>query len=142
MSVDQFAALFIENKSLVDALVGAENNLGCSCGGSANDLALATSMAGFKYLDWIVGRHYFPMPLENRPDSTWTDNFIRTIGYHFAAAVDLDERIYPFGVANAQDFVANENPVIVFSSLNWAFFPELPKVLAKLAADNAVLNVP
>ncbi len=116
MPVEQYAQYFIENKSLVDALVGAENNLGCSGGGGANDWALAASMAGFKFIDGVVGMHYLSMPLENRPDSTWTDKFIEKTGYHFNAPVDLYQRIYPFGVADAKDFVADPNPVIVVSS--------------------------
>jgi hypothetical protein len=116
MPVEQYAQNFRENKELVDALVGAENNLGCSGGGGANDWAVAASMAGFEYLDGVVGMHYLAMPLENRPDSTWTDDFIRTEGYHMNAPVDLYQRIYLFGVANAQDFVADETPVIVVSS--------------------------
>jgi len=116
MPVEQYARFFAENKALVDALVGPENNLGCSGGGGVNDWAQAAGMAGFKYLDGIVGMHYLAMPLENRPDNTWTDDYIRTVGYHFAAPVDLYERIYPIGVADAQDFVADENQVIVVSS--------------------------
>ncbi len=116
MPVEQYAQFFAENKALVDALVGPENNLGCSGGGGANDWAQAAGLAGFKYLDGIVGMHYLAMPLENRPDSTWSDDYIRTVGYHLAAPVDLYERIYPIGVADAQDFVADENPVIVVSS--------------------------
>ncbi len=116
MPVEQYAQFFAENKALVDALVGPENNLGCSGGGGVNDWALAASMAGFKYIDGVVGMHYLSMPLENRPDSTWTDDYIRMVGYHLGAPVDLYERIYLFGVADAQDFVADENPVIVVSS--------------------------
>jgi len=116
MSVDKYSRFFAENKALVDALVGAESNLGCSGGGGANDWALAASMAGFKYLDGIVGMHYLSMPLVNRPDSAWTDDYICSEGYHMNAPVDLYQRIYPFGVANAQDFVADEAPVIVVSS--------------------------
>jgi len=116
MPVEQYAQNFRENKALVDALVGAENNLGCSGGGGANDWALAASLAGFKYLDGIVGMYYLAMPIANRPDSTWTDEYIYSEGYHVNAPVDLYQRIYPFGVANAQDFVADENPVIVISS--------------------------
>lgn len=116
MPVEQYAQNFQQNKTLVDVLVGAENNLGCSGGGGVNDWALAASMAGFKYLDGIVGMHYLSMPLENRPDATWTDEYIRSGSYHLNAPVDLQQRIYPFGVANAQDFVADENPVIIVSS--------------------------
>jgi hypothetical protein len=116
MPVEQYAQFFSENKALVDALVGAENNLGCSGGGGANDWAQAAALAGFKYLDGIVGMHYLSMPLANRPDSTWTDEYIHTTGFHLSAPVDLYERIYPFGVADAMDFTADANPVIVVSS--------------------------
>ncbi len=116
MSVDEFAALFAANKTLVDDLVGAENNLGCSGGGSVNDWAQAASLAGFKYLDGIVSMHYLSMPLENRPGPEWTDDYIRNGHYHLNAPVDINERIYLFGVADATDFVADEEPVITISS--------------------------
>jgi hypothetical protein len=116
MPVDKYAKFFSENKARVDALVGAQNNLGCSGGGGANDWAQAAGLAGFKYLDGIVGMHYLAMPLGNRPDSTWTDDFIIKEGYHINAPVDLYERIYPFGVANSLDFAADPDPVIVISS--------------------------
>lgn len=116
MPPEQYARLFVENKTLVDGLIGAENNLGCSGGGSSSDWALAASQAGFKYLDGIVGVHYLSMPLANRPDSTWTDEAIRGGLFHLNAPVDLAQRFYLFGVANAQDFVPDANPVIVVSS--------------------------
>ena len=116
MSVEQYAALFVENKSLVDALVGAENNLGCSGGGSVNDWALAASLAGFKYVDGIVAMHYLSMPLENRPGPEWTDEFIRNGHFHLNAPLDLYDRLYPYEVADAQDFVADDDPVILISS--------------------------
>jgi hypothetical protein len=116
MPVDRYAQFFAENKALVDALVGAENNLGCSGGGGVNDWALAASLAGFKYLDGIVGMHYLSMPLENRPDSTWTDAFIFDTGYHTNAPVDLYQRIYPFMVADATDYVPDDDGVLLVSS--------------------------
>jgi len=116
MSPQQFAKQFSENKALVDVLIGAENNLGCSGGGSVNDWALAASLAGFKYLDGIVSMHYLAMPMKNRPDGIWTDDFIRDGHFHLNAPVDLSQRIYPFEVANAQDFLPDEKPVIVVSS--------------------------
>jgi hypothetical protein len=125
MSVDQFAAMFTENKALVDALIGAENNLGCSGGGSVNDWALAASQAGFKYLDGIVGMHYLAMPVASRPGPEWTDTFIRGGNFHLNAPVDMDQRIYPFGVANALDFNADPNPVIVVSSGELGLFSAL-----------------
>ncbi len=116
LSVEQFAAEFTENKSLVDALIGAENNLGCSGGGSVNDWAQAASRAGFQYLDGIVSMHYLAMPLQNRPGSEWTDDFIRDGHYHLNSPVDLTQRIYPFEVADARDFLPDSNPVILVSS--------------------------
>jgi hypothetical protein len=116
MPVNQFSAMFAENKALVDALIGSENNLGCSGGGSVNDWALAASQAGFKYLDGIVSMHYLSMPIKNRPDPVFTDAFIRDGHFHLNAPVDLYQRIYPFAVANADDFLPDENPVIVVSS--------------------------
>lgn len=116
MPVEQYARFFSENKSLVDDLVGGANNLGCSGGGGANDWALAASLAGFKYLDGIVGMHYLSMPLENRPDPSWTDEFIFESGFHLNAPVDLYDRIYPFMVADAEDFLPDENGVILVSS--------------------------
>lgn len=116
MSVQQFSEMFAENKALVDGLIGVENNLGCSGGGSVNDWAQAASLAGFKYLDGIVSMHYLAMPMENRPGPQWTDEFIRNGRFHLNAPVDLYQRIYLFEVANAQDFTADENPVIVISS--------------------------
>jgi len=125
MAVDKFAAMFAENKSLVDALIGAENNLGCSGGGSVNDWALAASQAGFKYLDGIVSMHYLSMPMENRPSPEFTDEFIRDGHFHLNAPVDMNQRIYTFGVANAQDFIADPNPVIVVSSGELGLFAAL-----------------
>jgi len=116
MPVERYARFFAENKALVDALVGAENNLGCSGGGGANDWAQAASQAGFEYLDGVVGMYYLSMPLENRPDATWTDEFIFETGYHINAPFDLYQRIYPFMVADANDFVPDEDGVILISS--------------------------
>jgi hypothetical protein len=124
-SVEKFAAMFAQNKSLVDALIGPENNLGCSGGGSVNDWALAASLVGFKYLDGIVSMHYLSMSIENRPGPEWTDEFIRDGHFHLNAPVDLYQRIYPFEVANAQDFRPDENPVIVVSSGELGLFSAL-----------------
>jgi hypothetical protein len=116
MSVEQYSRFFAENKAVVDALVGAENNLGCSGGGGANDWAQAAARAGFKYLDGVVGMHYLSMPLENRPDPTWTDNFIRETAYHYGAPYDLSQRIYPFLVSDATDFVPDADGNLLVSS--------------------------
>jgi hypothetical protein len=66
LTVEKFAAQMTENKSLVDALVGAENNLGCSGAGSQTDYILAATQAGFGYINGIVALHYLPMPLGSK----------------------------------------------------------------------------
>lgn len=114
--VEEFALQFAENKTLVDGLVGAENNRGCSGGGSMNDYVLAASMAGFEYLDGIVSMHFLSMPLENRPDETWTNDYIYNGGHHENAPLDIHERIYPFAVKDATDFVADEDSVLLISA--------------------------
>jgi hypothetical protein len=116
MPVERYARFFAENKALVDALVGPENNLGCSGGGGANDWAQAARLAGFRYIDGVVGMHYLSMPLVNRPDTTWSDEFIRTTGFHINAPVDLYQRIYPFMIADAADFAPDADGVILVSS--------------------------
>lgn len=116
LSVEDFTALFRENKTLVDALVGAEQNKGCSGGGSATDWVLAASQAGFSYIDGVVGFHYLAMPIKNRPSTTWTDQYIRTEAFHENAPFDLEDRIYLRMLANAQDFEHDEDGVLVVSA--------------------------
>ncbi len=115
MSVEEFAALLTERKELVDQLVGAENNRGCSGAGGVNDWALALAEAGFEYVDGLVGMHYLSMPEAERPDG-WTDRYIRSEGFHENAPVDLAQSIHPFEVADATDFVPDEDGVIVVSA--------------------------
>jgi len=116
MPVEEFASLLRENKELVDALVGAEDNRGCSGAGGVNDWALAAHQAGFEYLDGIVGMHYLAMPLSSRPDPTWTDDYIIQEAFHVEAPVDLEDRIYPFLVRDALDFEPDADGVILVSS--------------------------
>jgi hypothetical protein len=116
MPVEEYAALFQQNKALVDALVGSENNLGCSGAGSVNDYVQAGSLAGFKYLDGIVSMHYLSMPLENRPSAQWTNRYIMSGHHHENAPLELTERIYPFMAADAQDFQADANGAMLISA--------------------------
>lgn len=108
-SVNDFAELFKENKALVDGLVGAENNLGCSGGGSSFDWVLAASQAGFKYIDGVVGMHYLAMDVSQRPSASWTDSYIRSEGFHYNAPFDLVDRMRVVGLANAEDFEEDED---------------------------------
>lgn len=116
MSVERYSRFFAENKALVDALVGPESNLGCSGGGGVNDWARAATLSGFAYIDGVVGMHYLSMPLANRPDATWTDDYIVTTGFHINAPVDLYQRIYPFMVADATDFVPDTDGTLLVSA--------------------------
>lgn len=114
-SVEDLAQLYLERKVLVDALVGPENNRGFSGGGSEQDWVLAAQEAGFVYKDGGVGMLYLSMALENRPSPEWTDEYIRSKAFHSPAPVEMEARIYPFMMANAQDFEADEDGVILFS---------------------------
>jgi hypothetical protein len=116
LSEEQLAQALADRKALVDSLVGSRNNRGISGGGGPNDWILAAHEAGFKYVDGIVGTHYLSMPLENRPDASWTDEFIRSEGFHEAAPVDFAERIHPFMLADARDFLPDRNGVVLCSS--------------------------
>lgn len=113
MSPVQYSEAFKENKDLVDALVGAENNIGCSGGPGVNDWAIAASIAGFKFINGIVGGHLLAIPYENRPGEIWTDEYLNTDGWHAELPENPYERIYPIPFADAQDFIADENPIII-----------------------------
>ncbi len=115
MPAEEFAALLKENKDLVDALVGAENNRGCSGAGGANDWAVAARMAGFDYIDGIVGMHYLSMPIANRPDPSWTDQYIRNVAFHYNAPVELEQRLYPFLIKDATDFIPDPDGTLLVS---------------------------
>jgi len=114
MPVGEYAKYFRENKDLVDDLVGAENNKGCSGGWGPNDWALAAAAGGFDYLDGFAGFAALAMPLESRPEG-WTDEYIKEVTYHDPIPVDLMDRLYLIDVANAKDFEADENGVITLS---------------------------
>jgi len=112
----QLVRAFEERKALVDALVGAEHNRGISGGGGVTDWVLAAHEAGFKYVDGIVGMHYLSMPLENRPDASWTDEYIRAESFHDCAPVEFAQRIYPVMLADATDFEPDEDGVVLCST--------------------------
>ena len=124
MPLDDFAGLLKENKELVDALVGADNNRGCSGAGGVNDWAVAGDLAGFDFINGTVAMHYLSMPMEARPGPEWTDEYIRNVVWHDHAP-DGDLRAYPFAVADATDFEPDAPGIIVvlsgeFGRLDWA----------------------
>lgn len=103
-----------KRKTLVDELVGEENNLGCS-GVAGHDWYQAMVAAGFSYIDGIVGSHYLPMPLSERPNETWTDEALLTTYWHSRAPYDADQRYYPFFVNSDQDFEADADGELLIS---------------------------
>ena len=113
LTVDELAQKMEENKSLVDGLVGAENNHGCSGAGSSTDWVLAAQEAGFDYINGIVGMHLLAIPQENRPDSSWTDQYIISKGYHISIPDDLMDRIYLMKLKNTDDFVADDTGIVI-----------------------------
>ena len=116
-SLIQFAALLEERKTLMDNLVGPENNRGCSGAGSSADWAQALIAAGFVYVDGLVSIHYLSMPPSARPDLSWTDEWIRSSGaFHDPAPYELEVRTHPFMVADAMDFLPDQDGTLLISS--------------------------
>lgn len=105
---------FAENKQLVDALVGEQNNLGVSGGQGPGEWVLAAANAGFDYMDGVVGFAYLSMPESERPDG-WTDEAIRSTYYHDSAPVDLEQRTHPFWLKDATDFDEDADGVLLIS---------------------------
>lgn len=85
---------FKDRKDLVDALVGAENNLGCSGGGGKSDWYAGAVGAGFSYLDGTVAFHYMALPQSERPTG-WTDDAIQQEFFHDPAPQN-ESYYYPF----------------------------------------------
>jgi len=114
-NVQELAAEMKERKELVDALVGAENNYGCSGAGGMQDWVLGATQAGFHYVDGFVGYHYLSMPLSARPED-WIDAYILESAFHFNVPYELEDRIYPRLLANALDFEEDKNGTVLAST--------------------------
>jgi hypothetical protein len=110
---DEYVAQLSENKNLVDSLVGAENNRGCSGAGGDNDWVLGATAAGFEYVNGIVGMHYLAVPIENRPSPEWTDPYIRSTLFHDNVPLELEDRIHLIRLANTIDLEEDTNGTIV-----------------------------
>jgi len=89
-------------KVLVDELVGAENNLGCSGGGGLSDWVQAAELADFAYVDGVVGYHFLPTLSGARPPG-WTNPAIFGGLYHEPAPVLLEDRVHPVFLDDALD---------------------------------------
>jgi hypothetical protein len=116
METEAYAQEFIARKTPMDALIGVENNLGCSGGQSRSDWILGAHLAGFRYIDGPVAFGFLSMPEENRPEG-WTDDYIFS-ERHFHANIPLElaDRIHPFMMADATDMVPDEDGVVLLSS--------------------------
>ncbi len=112
ITLEELTADFVEGKSLVDKLVGSENNRGVSAGSSYADWVIAASNAGFEFIDAITALGYLSMDMDKRPEG-WTDQYIRRVLYHDPIPVNLADRIYPIPLKDATDFLPDENPVLV-----------------------------
>ena len=103
-SFQTYVDMFVENKTLVDSLVGAENNIGVSGGTGPGDWVLAAEQAGFSYLNGITGFAYLSMPLSARPQG-WSNQKIVKETYHDGVPYELSDRIHPVFLSDAKDFV-------------------------------------
>lgn len=112
LTQDELNAKFKENKALVDGLVGTQNNYGVSGGTGPGDWVLGASSAGFRYIDAVTGFGYLSMPESARP-SGWTNSYIISTAYHDSIPPSLSDRLYTLPLKDAQDLVADANPVIV-----------------------------
>ena len=97
-STEEFASDILERKVLVDALVDSSENLGCAGAGGVSDWYGGMVLAGFKYIDGVVGFHYLAMPEKDRPEG-WTDEAIQKEYYHNAVPVEDEKRYYPFRIS-------------------------------------------
>lgn len=109
-----FAEQIKENKSLVDALVGAENNRGCSGAGGYSDWAQAMVLAGFDYVNGIVGMHLLAVPQNERP-MAWTDRDILKGEFHSSFPDNLLDRVTLFQLEDTMDWQADETGIVVSS---------------------------
>ncbi len=102
-----------ENKELVDDLIGAENNWGCSGAGSALDWVSGLQEAGFIYVNGVVGMHLLAIPLDERPEG-YSDSAIMSGGrYHDHIPTEILDRTYLRMLSDANDFEDDGNGLIV-----------------------------
>lgn len=115
LSLDQLTQNFVDNKKLVDDLVGAENNQGVSGGTGPTDWVLGATAAGFHYIDAVTGFGYLAMPLSARPTG-WTNSYIISTGYHDSIPPKLEDRIYPIPLKDAKDLKPDADAALTMMS--------------------------
>jgi hypothetical protein len=112
-----YVAELLAKKEAVDALVGAENNLGCSgAGGGTLDWVGGMTDAGFGYINATVSMHYLSMDEDAWPDSSWTAQYIKAVISHEPSPADLYDRIYLRKLADSSDFDHDPEGQLVLSS--------------------------
>lgn len=112
LTQDELNDKFKENKTLIDNLVGAENNYGVSGGTGPGDWVLGASSAGFHYIDAVTGFGYLSMPESARP-SGWTNSYIISTAYHDPIPPALSDRLYALPLKDSKDLIADADPAIV-----------------------------
>ena len=98
-----YSKLFVANKDLVDALVGATNNRHCSGGMGESDWILGAQLAGFEFRCEAVAAGFLSMPMSIRPKG-WTNEYIRSTSFHANCPLLLADRVHPIHMANALDW--------------------------------------
>lgn len=113
----EYVEEFTELKTLIDGLVGEENNQGVSGGTGPFDWVGTAAEAGFKYRNGVTGFACLSMSPSARSMGCggWTDAAIEKTYYHDSVPVEFSERIRFLGLADADDLVPDENPKIVIS---------------------------
>lgn len=112
MDYDDFVAALIENKELVDELVGEENNKGCSGAGGPNDWVQGALDAGFDYIDGLVGFHLLAFDLEDRIEP-WTNQEIYGGAYHYSIPTEYSERIEFIQLADTEDWIDDSEGLVL-----------------------------
>ncbi len=100
-------------KALVDEIVGADDNRGCSGGWGTADYIIGATDAGFGYLDGVVYLAWLAIPQAERPGQL-SDEEIRSVYYHDPVFTDISDRIYPRFVTDAKDFKEDDDGQLVF----------------------------
>ena len=118
-----------KRKDIVDELVGADQNKGCSGAGGVSNWYKGAVQAGFGYLNGIVGFHYLAMAEEHRPNG-WSDDEIYGGRFHDPAPEEEDLRFYPFRVSQPNftpdtsgDLIISAGSLGVLSSMEEADHP-------------------
>lgn len=113
MTQEEFTDLLRVKKQAVDALVGSDNNWGCSGAGTHLDWSQGLQDAGFTYVNGIVGFHLQAIPEEYRPEG-YTDTAILKEGhFHDHIPSDLYDRMYLRYLENTDDLMPDTSGIVM-----------------------------